>query len=247
MGILQKVGSFLVGGKKKGTSSNETDTSQVDPYAPTIPYLNNYLSQTSQLYNGGAPQFSPMEQSGYAALNGVAGDQGSLNGAIAQNDATINGQYLTPDTNPYLSDIAQRISGIAGANANATFGGKGRSSGGLAGYYSGKATTDSLTDLYGQEYDNERGRQQQAIGQAPGLDAARYTAPQALITAGQNVTARPYDLNQQYGGIISQIAGLGKQGTSTADKQNYVPTNGLFGDIFNSGINKVFGTTRGTG
>jgi hypothetical protein len=127
------------------------------------------------------------------------------------------------------------------------FGGKGRSSGGLAGYYSGKATTDSLTDLYGQQYDQERQRQQQAIGAAPGLDQARYNGANAEITAGQAVTARPFDLNAQQGGILGNIAKLGQQGTTTGQQQNYNPTNGLIGDIFNAATNKLFGTTRGTG
>lgn len=247
MGILHSVGSFLFGGKKKGDSSTKTGTSEVDPYAPVIPYLNDYLGQTSALYNGGAPQFSPMEQQGYDALQHVTGDTSTIDNANAENQREVSGQYLTPDTNPYLSDIARRISGIAGANANATFGGKGRSGGGLAGYYSGKATTDSLTDLYGQQYDAERGRQMQAIGEAPALDQARYSAPQAQISAGQNISARPFDINQQYGGILSKISQLGQQGKTTGTQQDYKATNGLVGDIFNSFTNKLFNTTRPTG
>jgi hypothetical protein len=239
MGLFSFIGGLLGGTKTSKGSTSTTTTS--DPYAPVVPYLTSYLDKVNGIYDN-TPQFSALEQQGYNTLNGVASDQSSLNGAIAANDATVSGQYLTPDTNPYLADIARRVSGIAGANVNATFGGKGRSSGGLAGYYAGKGVTDSLTDLYGQQYDNERARQQQAIAQSVGLDQQRYAAPQALISAGQNISARPFDIAQQQGGILAQIARLGGTTTSngTTSGSATSPQDGIIGKIANSFTNKLF-------
>lgn len=241
MGLLSSIGSFLFGGSKKKSESKATGTTDIDPYAPVIPYINQYIADTDSLYRT-SPMFSSMEQQGYDLLGKVAGEGPSnyFNTAEKELTKTAQGDYLTPDTNPYLADIAKRISGIAGSNVNATFGGRGRSSGGLAGTYAGKAVGDSLTDMYGSVYESERGRQQAAAGMAPQFERARYDAPQALISAGQNITARPFDLNQQYGGILANIGRLGQQGTTTGTQTNYQQSPGLFGTIVNSLTNKLF-------
>lgn len=240
MGLFSSIGKAIFGGSKKKSSSKATGTTDLDPYAPTIPYLNDYLADTSALYKN-TPLFSDLERQGYDALRQTAGGGGGMDAAIAENNRVLSGEYLTPDTNPYLKDIATRVSGIAGANQNATFGGRGRSGSGLAGYYSGKAVGDSLTDMYGQVYESERGRMGAAVAAAPSLEAGRYLAPQALISAGQNISARPYDVNQQYGGILGSIAGLGQQGVSTGAQTNYKQSSGLVGKIANSFANKLFG------
>lgn len=242
MGLFSSIGKFLFGGSKKTSEQTSSGTQTRTPYAPVVPYLNDYLSRTSSLYNGGAPLFSDMEKQGYQMLGDIAGQGPSdyFNASENTLGQTAEGQYLTPDTNPYLSDIAKRISGIAGANTNSTFGGRGRSGGGLAGYYAGKAVGDSLTDMYGSVYENERNRQQSAAMAAPTFEKARYDAPQALISAGQNISARPYDVNQQYGGILSQIANLGGTTTQQGTVTNYQQSPGLFGQIVNSFTNKLF-------
>ncbi len=242
MGLFSSVGKFLTGGKKKTTSSKTSGTSDYDPYSPTIPYLNDYLSSTKALYGGGAPMFSDMENAGYDALSQAASQGGTaVNPAIAENNKTLSGAYLNPDSNPYIAEIANRMAGEAGAVSAGQFGGSGRTGSGLAGYYSGKGAAEAAGDVYAQNYSNERGRMSSAVGMAPSLEAGRYLAPQALISAGQNISARPYDLNQQYGGILSQIAGLGQQGKTTGKQQNYGQQQGLIGKVANSFTNKLFG------
>jgi len=242
MGLLSSIGKALFGGKKKKGQVTLVQDTDVDPYAPTIPYLNDYLAQTKALYGGGAPQISDMEQRGLDMLEStVNAGATAVNPAIVENNKTLSGAYLNPETNPYLRGIAERIAGIAGSNVNATFGGRGRSGGGLAGYYAGKGIADATGDLYGQAYEAERGRMGQAVGLAPQLEAGRYLGPQALISAGQNVSARPYDINQQYGGILAQIGSLGRQGTNNSTETQYKQSSGLIGKIANSFVNKLFG------
>lgn len=241
MGIFGSIGRALFGGKKKTTSAKTSGTTDFDPYAPTIPYLNSYLSNTANLYGGGAPMFSPMEQSGYDALRTTATTPGTVDPAVAENNLTLSGHYLTPDTNPYLADIATRVGGLAGAQANQTFGSSGRTGGGLHSLYFGQGVGDAIANLYGNAYESERGRMQGAVGVAPSLEAARYLAPQSLISAGQNISGRPFELNQQYGTILSQIAGLGQQGATTGTTQNYKQSSGLIGKIANTFANKLFG------
>lgn len=242
MGLFGSIGKALFGGSKKDASSKSEGTTKYDPYAPTIGPINDYLKSAGALYNGGAPQFSPTEMHGYDMLHQVTNDPngGSVPSAIAENNKTLHGDYLDPNTNPYLKGIADRAGQAAGAHADASFGSAGREGSGLAGYYSGKGVADAVGGIYGGAYDNERNRMGAAVGQAPGLEAGRYLGPQAEISAGQNISARPFDISNQYGGVLAQIAGLGQQGSTTGREQGYRHTDGLVGKIANSFANKLF-------
>jgi len=240
MGLLSGIASLVFGGQKKTTNSKSSGTSVTQPYAPVIPYLNQYLNQTSSLYGGGAPQISPYEAAGYTALQNIANSPGTIGAAVTANNKTLNGDYLNPSSNPYIQDIANRSAAMAGAGANATFGGAGRTGSGLAGYYAGKGAADAANDVFYTNYNDERARQLEAAGQAPSLEAGRYLAPQALISAGQNISARPFDINSQYGGILSNIAQLGQQGSYTGQQTNYAHNPGIVGTILNSFTNKLF-------
>lgn len=245
MGLLSGIGKFLFGGSSKTSKSQTKGTSDFDPWDKAIPYLTDYLSQTQGLY-GSAPMISPYEQAGYDKLASTVGAGATaLDPAIAENNLTLSGHYLDPNTNPYLADIATRMAGLATANSNATFGGSGRTGSGLAGYYAGKGAADAAGDVFNSNYQNERGRMTSAVGMAPGLEAGRYLGPQALISAGQNISARPFDINQMYGGILSQIAGLGQQGATTGLQTNSAYNGGLIKNIANSFTNKLFGATGG--
>lgn len=243
--------SFLFGGtkKKQETKASSSTTAVNNPWAPAIPQLQGLLENTRALYDQ-TPMFDKRELDAYDYLFQQAGKGGAdLEGAIAENNKTLRGEYLTPETNPFLADIARRISGIAGANVNSMFGGRGRTSGGLSGYYAGKGTADSLTDLYGQNYAAERGRQQQAVGMAPALANSRLDPAEAMVAAGREISDRPFQRNAMQAGILGSIAGLG--GTTTSDTKateaTYGKSNGLLGSILNATLNRVFGTGFGTG
>lgn len=242
MGIFGSIGKFLLGGKKKSSKSVSSGTSDYDPYEPTIPYINDYLAQTKNLYTDPSKMFSPDETAGYDLLRQTVGQGGvAIDPAIAANNKTLSGYYLDPSTNPYIKDIATRMAGEAGAVSNATFGGAGRTGSGLAGYYSGLGSAAAAGDVYNQNYQSERDRMGTAAGLAPQLEAGRYLGPQALISAGQSQSARPYDINSQYGNILSQIGSLGQQGKTTGQQTNYGYQQGLLGKIATSFTNKLFG------
>jgi hypothetical protein len=240
MGLLGSVGKFFTGGKKKSSKSKSEGTSDYDPWAPTIPYLENYLKDTDAMY-ANTPQFSEMELAGYDALRDTVGRGGeAIDPAIAENNKTLSGYYLNPDTNPYIKDIASRMAGEAATQSNASFAGSGRTGSGLAGRYAGLGAAQAAGDLYYQNYGDERGRMGSAVGMAPTLEQGRYLGPQALISAGQNISARPYDINQQRGNILGSIAGLGQQGKTTGEQTNYGYQQGLIGKVATSFTNKLF-------
>lgn len=238
MSIFSNIGKFFFGGPATSNTQG-TSTTTTSPYAPAVPYVNQELSNLSTLYNGGAPQISPMEQAGYnqidSAAAGAEAPGSTINAANAADTDTINGKYLTPDSNPYMADMGKQIAGQTMSTINGTFGGDGRVGSGLDAYYSGKGVSDSLTNLYGGEYDKERALQQEAINQAPALTTGEFTAPDEVATAGQTVSARPFDIANQYAGILANIAKLGGQSTtdSTVNNTSSAQTNGWL-------INKLF-------
>lgn len=241
MGIFKGIKTALFGGNKKTSKSKSKGTSNYDPWEVATPYLTDYLNQTKNLY-ANTPQFSPDELAGYQLLRDtVNGGTPAIDAAVAENNKTLSGAYLSPDTNPYLKEIATRMAGEAGAVSNSSFSGSGRTGSGLAGYYSGQGAAAAAGDVYNTNYQQERGRMSNAVGYAPTLEAGRYLGPQALISAGQNQSARPYDLNEQLGNIYATYGGLGQQGVTTGVQQDYKHTGGLLGKIANSFANKLFG------
>jgi hypothetical protein len=240
MGLLSSIGKFLFGGSKKEGSTASTGTTTSTPYSPVIPYIDPYLKASSDLYNGGAPQFSPLEQEGYDLLsNTVDNPNNAIDPAVAENNKTLSGAYLDPKSNPFLKEIADRLGGIAAGTSIGQFG-SGRSDSGLSSYYAGKGGADAASELYYKNYADERANMGAAAGRAPALEAGRYLAPQALISAGQNVSARPFDINQQYGSILHNIGSMGQQTNATGTTTTYGQSPGLIGGIINSFTNKLF-------
>lgn len=239
MGLFSSIGKFFFGGQKKG---NETKTTN-DPWAGVKPQLENYVKDTEALYKN-TPLFGELEQQGIDDIVSATGqNQTMIDSAIRQNTDVMDGKYLTPDTNPYLADIAKRVSGMAGAGVQSQFGSKGRTGSGLAGYYGGKAIGDSLTDMYGSVYESERDRQEGAKGYVPALAGTNTQNSSIKYGLGQDINNKALDRNKEYGGILGSIGQLG----GTQNTTEYKQTRGLFGDILNAGVNAFFGTTRPTG
>lgn len=77
------------------------------------------------------------------------------------------GKYL--ENNPYIDRMADMISKKAQAQANNAFAGSGRTMSGAQARGVGGAISDSLTNLYYNDYARERGLQQGAAGNLAGL------------------------------------------------------------------------------
>lgn len=120
---------------------------------------------------------------------GLGGLLGSMNGAKKIDDAvtseyssnpflsplatnemakTIRGDYLNPDSNPYLKQTYDRAAGEIGARLSPSFGHMeafGQNSGWQNAY--GRSLADLGTSLYGGNYNQERNRQYGAMGSVP--------------------------------------------------------------------------------
>ena len=98
------------GGGDSGGGGNQT--TQVTPYAPAQPALNQILSESTNLYGqgaGAAGYVAPSQQT----LTGLAGQEALGTAAQQQMAATLGGQYL----NPFLSPLLQQQAGDIYTNA----------------------------------------------------------------------------------------------------------------------------------
>jgi hypothetical protein len=215
-------------------------TTTTSTVAPEIaPYLTYGLQQASGLYQAGGPQYytgetfvapSQTTQAGLQALEtrALAGNpltglaqqqlQGTLGGAYLGGNPFFQGAFAPAaqaaktqfDTS--LSDVASKAS-LAGRYGS---GAMGNLQNRAAGQYA-QALTNTAGQLAYQNYEQERARQQQAIGAAPQLAATDYQDIQQLLQAGQ---LREGYQGQQLGADIQRFNFL--QNQPQQNLQNYM-------------------------
>jgi hypothetical protein len=215
-------------------------TTTTSTVAPEIaPYLTYGLQQASNLYQGGGPQYytgetfvapSQTTQAGVQALETRALAGSPLTGLAQQQlQGTLGGAYL--GGNPFfqgafapaaqaaqtqfkstLGDIASKSS-LAGRYGSGVMGNlQDRASGQYA-----QALTNTAGQLAYQNYEQERARQQAAIGAAPALAQADYQDINQLLQAGQ---LREGYQGQQLGADIQRFNFL--QNQPQQNLQNYM-------------------------
>lgn len=228
-----------------GGGGGSTQTVQkADPWSGVQPFITDYLNRSKgqvntpfQSYGGDqiAP-FSPEQQYGLAMTT-----QRAINGSpvnlAAQNNATqtLNGDFLSPDSNPFLKGTVDQAMGDVQSRVNSMFNNNN---------FGSSAHQELLTrnlgqaanDIYGQNYQQERSRQMQTMGMAPGLAETDYRDAQALMGVGDarrglaqdylnqasglfnNSVNYPQQQLDRYGNAVS--IGMGAGGTSTTKGDN---------------------------
>jgi hypothetical protein len=246
----------LYGSSGGGGSGNSTSTVKNAPADQVLPYLQPYMDRASALSNTAYKPYkgqqiadlNDAQQAGMSlqsaqALNGFQGQQDGNN--LYQQ--TLRGDFLSPESNPYLQATAQGI----GNEFNRTTGAQNSSMQRTAGAFgnsglSQKMSMDNaglagqLNNLYGQNYANERGMQQQALGMMPTMQNMGYTDSNKLTQVGDAQRQYQQDLlNQeqanyaqamQYpyaqldvlGNAIKSTMGAG--GSSTTSTPTYKPS-----------------------
>lgn len=176
-----------------GSSDNmqiaKTDSA---PWAGQQPYLSSLWQTAGQLYNT-PKQFYPnatyvpasnQTEQGLGQIESLAQQGGSLTPA-ATNTAlrTINGDFLTRQ-NPEFQGMVTNAFNAARPAIDSAYASAGRGISGARDAALADSWSNAVTNLAGQNYANERQLQQQMVGQAPQLDAARFADAQALMGVG---------------------------------------------------------------
>ncbi len=179
-----------MGGKSGG---KQKTTQKMEPWKGVQPFLTSYLNNAWQIASQPYEAFqgqriaglSPEQQMGMnmttsRALNGSP----VMNAAQANLTDALSGRYMSPDSNPWLKRNVDTALGQAGSAINSQFNrpgafGSSAHEGVMANQFGNIAS-----QMYGQNYDQERTRQMQANMFAPQAAAADYADAQALMGVG---------------------------------------------------------------
>ena len=246
------------GGSSGGGAGTQTAQSTNAPWGPTQTYIKGGLSDLGKWYSsdyGRNPYpgssvvpFNPMTEQ---ALGRTA--QRAMNGSPltteGQNQTlkTARGDYLSPDTNPFLSGVYDTAAGKVRSSLDSQF----NNAGGYGGSLHQGAMSSNLSDLannlYGGQYQNERSNQMSAIQNSPGMAQQDYFDMGQLANAGnayENQAGNyvkdamnrwdfaqnaPYQRLQQFFNVATPQAGLG--GTQSQTQNQGTSSNGSSGTL----------------
>ncbi len=199
----------LEGGGDEGNSqpatTSQTTTREIpawaQPAAQDLLARGTTLSNTPyQTYDG--QRIAGMTDNQNTGLNMI--QNRAMNGSAEQTAArqnytdTMNGAYLSPDSNPYLRNTVNQALGDVSGRVNSQFSGNG---------YGTTAHQETLTrnltqaanDAYGQNYANERNNQMKGLAVADQMGNIDYNNAQQLIGVGDIQRQESQDvLNNQY-------------------------------------------------
>lgn len=235
----------------KKAPKQQTSTQSSAPWAGVQPYLKDYLqkgqettNQPYNFYNGQTTAgFAPEQQAGFD-LNTQRALSGSntLNAANQNQTNVLNGNYLNPNSNPYLKQNVDTAMNDVQTRVNSQFSGNNYGSSANQELLT-RNLGDTASQMYGQNYANERGMQQQAAGLAPTLANADYADGNALQNIGaqrqglsqeylnnaktqfDGAANNPYLQSQRYGQVVG--GGSGQGGTSSSSSPNPNQSNRL--------------------
>lgn len=186
------------------STQKQTTQSTSGPWGPAQGALSDAIPQIQQQYDADKGGNLVPQASNY------------LSGAI-------NGNYLDPNTNPNLGALTKAVTDPIQSSLSAQFGRAGRGNSGDAAQYISQGMTSGLAAPLFQQYNNERGFQQQAAGMAPAMDAAGSQAMDQYLQRLQGI-----------GGMGQESNGTSST-TQTPSMGNNIMNAGLMGLGFASG------------
>jgi hypothetical protein len=121
----------------------------------------------------------------------------------------MGGQYL--NSNPYVQQMAQFAGQQAGNAVNSSFSQAGRTGSGNNVTDLARGVSQGELQPLMQNYQNERGLQNQAAGMTPGLTAAQFSGVPAYLSAANTAGTLPYAGLGALSGMGNLWAGQGTQ------------------------------------
>lgn len=177
-----------------GSSPSNVTTTNTTSLPSWLNTANQFgAGQAQQLYQKGGPQYYPgstvaplssiQEQYLTSANNLGTGGNPTLGAANGYTQNVLDGNYLNPDSNPYLASTFNNAANAVQNRVSSEFGQAGRNI-----EASTPVQNDQMnqlaTQIYGGNYQNERNLQQQAAANTPGLNASNLANLGAVGQAG---------------------------------------------------------------
>lgn len=232
------------------SGSNTNTVQQSDPWSVQQPYLQHGMDAANQIYNRNVgvplPAQSPFTQQANQML-AQRGAQGSPLISSAQNNLTdtLNGKYLDPSSNPYLSGAVNDALGQARSAFTGMYGGANGNNINNSGFQEGLTRTLANTALpmYANAYQSGRQNQMQAAQLAPNVASQDLLNIGALQSAGQNTDLynqaaanQPWNNLAKYGQAVTGNYGSVNQGQMFSNPMAQAMGMGLGGlALYNAG------------
>lgn len=169
-----------------GGPDNVTQTTRTEP----SPLISGQLSQLANTAGSFNPTLEETGtnfrnfQSGIAALS-RRGQEGApvVDDATNLTRSTLQGNFLTPESNPFLEDTFNRAADLTRTRLSSEFAGSGRNLGASAPARSEELQT-LASNIFGGNFARERALQANAVNQALPLAANDFQDIEAQISAG---------------------------------------------------------------
>ncbi len=248
-----------------------TSVQKVEPPDAVKPYLTPFMNQAASLagrpYQAYTGQriagFSPEQEAGMQ-LTAARALQGApdINATRMNLTDTMSGAYMSPDSNPYLKQMADTALDSVQGRVNSTMRGTGGYGGSAHAETLARSLGDTAANIYGTNYNNERTNQMRGMAFAPQMasmdyqdlnalgqvGAQRQGMTQSILDQGYNnwLEAKnyPYQQLDVMGNAIRTTMGGGGTTTMTGPNPNQSSpiASALGGASIGYGLAPMFGT-----
>lgn len=196
-GVGGALAGKLLGG---GSQQSGTYTQTTEPWKAQQPYLTDLFGRAQTQSQTG---ISPLTNQ-YLSMTQDRATTGNPLNSLAQSNAaaTLNGSYLTPDSNPFLQSTVNQALGDVKSQINSQFSGDNFGSSAHQEWLQ-RGLANTALPYYMQNYQQERQRQMGAQALAPTLANQDYTDINQLGQAALYQQNFPWEQLQKYQQAIS--------------------------------------------
>lgn len=206
---------------------NVTTTTRSDP----SPFLTGPIGQAANAASSEFAGNNSVTNAGRQALanRGFAGSP-VIGDAVGLTRSTLQGDFLSPDTNPFLASTFNRAADLTRGRLASEFAGSGRNISASIPARSEELQT-LASNIFGQNFARERALQAGAVNQAIPLANQDFTDINAVLDAG--------NLNTDT--LINRIGALAPAAGGTAVSSQPLQRNTLGGALGGAAIGSSFG------
>ena len=179
---------------KGSNPTNVTTTTSAEPSEFVKPYVTEAFGQAQDLFQSNVPNyypqqtytdFAPQTETALQLAQARALNNPLLSSSQNEINSILQGDYLSPTTNPYSQALYNQMAGDVTAGVQSQFSKAGR----LGSDANQRVLTQELGNLanqvYGDQYNLERANMMNATAMAPQLAQADYQDIEALGGVGQ--------------------------------------------------------------
>lgn len=188
------------------------------PSKAALPYINSATTASQNAYNqsqGLANQSVSILQQNLPGVVDRTINNPLLSAASGYTSDVLRGKYLTG--NPLLDQQIANTNASVTDGVNSAIGTRGLAGGSAQTQLLGRELARNETNLRYTDYNNERTRMDQAVGNATALNGAENQNLAALLTYLTGMTDLPQGVANNYAGSIGSLWG---NSTTTTQKQS---------------------------